>query len=219
MRLRHAVVVLDQPRSLKSKAEIEERMKHLDDEHISPLNEWVRDLRRRLGALAVVPWFDPMDGGTAADVLWLLEAPGPKATRERGGSGFISCNNNDGTAENTWRTRVEAGIERQRAVHWNAIPYYLGSDTKIRAFNRLDVADVRVLIPELLELLPRLSLVILGGKAADAVWTAAGTTSSARVVKCSHPSPTNLNTRPHLRAGIVDAWRQAELGSGPASRM
>ena len=46
--------------------------------------------------------FDPADGGVEARILWLLEALGPKATRERGGSGIISCNNNDGAAETAY---------------------------------------------------------------------------------------------------------------------
>ena len=80
----------------------------------------------RLGPNAIVPWFDPEDGGCEASILWLLEAPGPKATRERG-QRIISCNNNDGTAQNTWETREEAGVSRKLVVHWNVIPYYIGN--------------------------------------------------------------------------------------------
>ena len=209
--------MIDEPRSLKSAVEVEGRLQHLDDDHIAPLSNWVRRLRQRLGPSAIVPWFDPMDGGTEATVLWLLEAPGPKATRERGGSGFISCNNDDRTAENTWSTRVDAGLERRRALHWNAIPYYLGSETKIRAFNSADVADVRGLVAELLSLLPRLEVVILGGNAASSVWADARPQHHAEVITCPHPSPTNLNTRPHLRTGIVDAWRIGKIRSDERS--
>ena len=60
------------------------REEEIDQPHIAPLNAWMRDLRKRLGFNAIVPWFDPWDGGVASRVLWLLEAPGPKATRERG---------------------------------------------------------------------------------------------------------------------------------------
>jgi hypothetical protein len=75
-------------------------------------------------------------------------APGPRSTRERGGSGIISCNNNDGAAENTWRTRTEAGIDRHLVVHWNVIPHYLGNETWIRAsrlgaLHTIDTSDTR----------------------------------------------------------------------------
>src|SRR4051794_35386301 len=119
--------MVDQPRSLRDQAVLEARLSRLDEPHVLPLSDWVRSLRARLGDQAIVPWFDPADGGIDASILWLLEAPGPKATRERGGSGIVSCNNNDGTAENTWRTREEAGVHRESVLHWNVIPYYLGS--------------------------------------------------------------------------------------------
>src|SRR5437763_661425 len=109
----------DGPRSLRIPAMLEDRLARLREPHVAPLNAWVDDLKARLGASTIVPWFDPADGGHSATILWLLEAPGPKATRERGGSGIISCNNNDGTAENTWRTRDEAGVSRDLVVHWN----------------------------------------------------------------------------------------------------
>jgi len=170
----------------------------------------VRELRLRLGDQAIVPWFDPEDGGVAASILWLLEAPGPKATRERGGSGIISCNNNDGTAENTWRTRDKASVGRDIVVHWNVIPHYLGSATKIRAWDSDDVAAVGPLLGELLSLLPDIRCVILGGGAAQAAWRDHGPPGvRMHVIKCPHPSPTNVNTRPGARDLIVEAWREA----------
>ena len=160
----------DRPRLFRDPSEVTSREKDLFSTKVAPLNEWVRSLQDRLGPDAIIPWFDPWDGGSMAKILWLLEAPGPKATRERGGSGFISCNNNDGTAQNTWETRVAAGVSRHLVVHWNVIPYYLGSSTKIRAHDPKDIAAVGPLITELLDLLPHLHIVILGGGAARKVW-------------------------------------------------
>lgn len=173
-----------------------------------PLNRWVEDLRERLGDDAIVPWFDPADAGTAARVLWLLEAPGPKATIERGGSGIVSCNNNDGTAESTWRTREEAGLARGLVAHWNVIPYYLGSETRIRAWNPGDVAAAGPLLAELLGMFGSLRCVILGGRAPQRAWRDhAPAGHGLRVIECPHPSPTNVNTRPGTRDAIVAAWR------------
>ncbi len=204
----HAKPMQDGPRLFSDPSALAEREKHLDDEHVAPLNEWVRDLRQRLGSSAIVPWFDPGDGGIRARILWLLEAPGPKATRQRGGSGIVSCNNNDGTAQNTWKFRAAAGVTRDLVVHWNAIPYYLGSETRIRAHARADVAAVGPLLRELLELLPDLSVVILGGRAAQDLWRGYAPQESAITpIECPHPSPTNVNTRPGTREQIIEAWR------------
>ncbi|HXC76988.1 MAG TPA: uracil-DNA glycosylase [Candidatus Acidoferrum sp.] len=176
---------------------------------MAPLNEWVRELRARLGAGAIVPWFDPADGGIRARILWLLEAPGPKATKERGGSGIVSCNNNDQTAQNTWETRVEAQVSRLDVVHWNAIPYYLGTSSRIRSHVPSDVSAVGPLMAELLALLPRLQVVVLGGSAARKTWDKFGP-KDLKTIDSPHPSPTNVNTRPGTREAIVKAWRSAQ---------
>lgn len=200
----------DRPRLFRAQNEISRREAKIDSPHVALLNAWVRKLRNRLGPSAIVPWFDPEDGGCEAQILWLLEAPGPKATRERGGSGFISCNNDDGTAQNTWETREKAGVSRKLVVHWNVIPYYIGSDTKIRAYNPIDIASVGPLILELIGLLPCLKVVILGGEAARKVWQDFSPRNmNLHVIECPHPSPTNLNTRPGNRDRVIAAWRAA----------
>lgn len=202
----------DRPRAFRTAEVLAERLRQLDEPRVAPLNGWVRQLRTRLGPDAIVPWFDPADGGIDARVLWLLEAPGPKATRERGGSGIISCNNHDGAAENTWRARTEAGVDRHLVVHWNVIPYYLGTDTKIRAWKPGDVANAGPLLAELVALLPELRSVILGGEAAQTGWRdhkPPGT--RVREFPCPHPSVTNVNTRPWVWPLIVQAWRDAAV--------
>jgi uracil-DNA glycosylase len=202
--------MIDQPRLFRNPNEVQRRETEIFSQHVAPLNNWVRELRNRLGPGAIVPWFDPWDGGCEAQILWLLEAPGPKATRERGGSGFVSCNNHDGTAQNTWETRAEAGVARKLVVHWNVIPYYLGSSTKIRAYDPNDIAAVGPLLNELLNLLPRLQVVILGGEAARKVWQGfAPVHTTLHIIECPHPSPTNLNTRPGNRELVIEAWQEA----------
>ncbi|MBI4935938.1 MAG: uracil-DNA glycosylase [Actinobacteria bacterium] len=199
-----------QPRTLKDPTALVDRHRRLDEPHVAPLNNLVRIIRQRLGPTAIVPYFDPADGGVEARILWLLEAPGPKATTERGGSGLISCDNNDGAAENTWRTRTEAGVSRVEVVHWNVIPYYLGTDTKIRAWRSGDVADAGPMLAELVALLPQLRSVILGGKAAREGWgNHRPPSTQAREFPCPHPSVTNVNTRPDVWPLVVSAWRAA----------
>lgn len=202
-------------RALRSNAEVDRRTARIRERHVAPLNDWVVGLRERLGPSAIVPWFDPADGGVEARVLWLLEAPGPRATRERGGSGFISCDNNDTTAQNSLLTREEAGLDRSVVVHWNVVPYYLGDQQRIRAMAPTDALSAGPLLKELLALLPHLSVVILGGAAAKRVWMAhAPRGDGLFVIECPHPSPTNVNTRPEARALIVAAWAEAKRHVG-----
>jgi len=207
---RHTQSMADCSRLFRDPNEIILREELIFTPHVAPLNNWVLDLRKRLGPEAIVPWFDPWDGGIGAKILWLLEAPGPKATKERGGSGFVSCNNNDGTAENTWETRNEAGVKRDLVVHWNVIPYYLGNDQQILPPDPTDIEAVGPLIAELLDLLPNLQVVILGGNAAKRVWRRHGPkTTGLHVIESRHTSPRSLNTRPAYRDKIVEAWTQA----------
>ncbi|WP_253189929.1 hypothetical protein [Paraburkholderia fungorum] len=104
----------DAPRTLHSPEAIALRRAMLTETHVAPLAAYVEGLR-----LMHSDWefqdFDPLDGGTEADMLFLLEKPGPMTspTGKRVGSGFISRNNNDQTAENIFNFMRTAGIERK----------------------------------------------------------------------------------------------------------
>ncbi|MCA9823396.1 MAG: uracil-DNA glycosylase [Dehalococcoidia bacterium] len=198
--------------TLKDAKERAARLARIDEPHVAGLNAWVRELRRRLPEGDSVPWFDPADGGSNAQILWLLEAPSRRATAAHGGSGFISCDNNDQTAKNTFETRVEAGVDRSLVVHWNVIPYYIGTASKIRTWERSDILAVQSLLEELAELLPNVKAVIPAGDAARAAWYGATPPRWSRLHvahNVPHPSPQNLNTRPGSRERIVEAWSAA----------
>jgi hypothetical protein len=47
----------------------------------------------------------------------------PSRVGARGGSGFISRNNDDRTAEATWDFMEEARIPRAATVTWNVVPW------------------------------------------------------------------------------------------------
>ena len=66
-----------------------------------------------------------------------LEAPGRRAIE----SGFVSRDNPDETAKNFFLLNIEAGIDRKLTVCWNIVPWYIGSDTKIRTANSNDTAS------------------------------------------------------------------------------
>lgn len=122
----------DSPRTNREPAELLRKGSLRAAPHMTPLARLVDRIRAERGADRV-PDFDPTEAGVRARMLLLLEAPGPKATRERGGSGFISPDNDDATAKNMWQLLREAGVDRQvEVVTWNVVPWYVGDDSKIR---------------------------------------------------------------------------------------
>src|SRR5580700_5316391 len=93
----------DAPRSMRDPEVRKRRKAMLDLPHIAPLTAFAAKLRER--GLMEVPDFDPLDGGIHARVLFLFEKPGPMtaAGGNRTGSGFISRNNDDATADAAFR--------------------------------------------------------------------------------------------------------------------
>ncbi len=202
----------DAPRTNKDPAELARKRELLSAPHAAPLAAHVERIRGERGADRV-PDFDPTEAGVEARILLLLEAPGAKATRERGGSGFVSPDNNDGTAENMWWLLREAGVDWGReVVTWNVVPWYIGSDRKIRPAESADLLAGRPYIEELLGLLPSLQVVVLIGKPAAGGW--ARLELDLPAVEAPHPSPQNLNTRPQFRPMIRDALVQARRVAG-----
>jgi hypothetical protein len=91
----------------------EQRKAMLPRLHMVDLASYAQSLRK---TGVEVPDFDPLDGGVRAQVLFLFEKPGPmtaeKGSGNRSGSGFISRDNDDPTAEAIWRFMREADIPR-----------------------------------------------------------------------------------------------------------
>ena len=164
-----------------------------------------------------MPWFDPDSGGRTSEVLLLFEAPGARAVGPgpvrptRPGSGFISPDNYDDSAAAVFDLEREAGLPRRRVLHWNIVPWYVGDGTKIRAVNASDRAEAQPWLAELLELLTALRVVILCGDAAQRGWDEYNGPRPLDlwVVRCPHPSPVNLRTRPDARDEILEAFTEA----------
>lgn len=193
----------DRPKLLGDAAAVTARMKELNAPHVVPLTTFVDELRAEVGPGAAVPYFDPWDGGIEATILFLLEAPGPRAVQ----SGFVSRNNPDETAKNFFELNVEAGIDRKRTVTWNAVPWYIGDGQKIRAATQRDLADGLRPLPRLLALLPKLRAVVLVGRKAE---KAAAQLDRAKytVLTCPHPSPMFVNNAPGNRGKILAILKQ-----------
>ena len=195
------------PRSNADPAELERKRSLLHEPHIAPLTEFVQRLRDERNA-DDVPWFDPTDAGANATILALFEAPGRRGTHQ--GSAFVSCDNDDPSAENMWNLLREAGIDRAREyVAWNIVPWYIGDEGKGGNATAADIQAAQPALSELISLLPRLRVVVLCGRQAQQGWKRAATPADAVVLSAPHPSRRSMIGSPTRRAELLDALIEA----------
>lgn len=208
---------MDAPKTLAAEAERKARTALLSQPHVRPLTAFAARMRDARGPDFGIPDFDPLDGGVDARVLFLLEAPGPKAIA----SGFVSRNNPDETAKNFFLLSAEAGIDRRLTVVWNSVPWYIGSGSRIRPARRDDVREADGWLVELLEHLPRLRFVVFVGlKALHAEGIVRAARPDVTRVTMPHPSPMFVNRAPDNRDRLLAVLRSladrlhAEDGGG-----
>ncbi|MGK8200583.1 uracil-DNA glycosylase [Burkholderia cepacia] len=200
----------DAPRTLRDPHTIAHRRALLVEPHIAPLARYVQGLREQHPTYEFQD-FDPLDGGVHADMLFLLEKPGPMTSPngKKQGSGFISRNNDDPTAEAVFRFMQEAGIPRQRAVLWNVIPWW---DKSIK----FTAAEVRRGIEELRHLLPLLpnvrTVVLVGGQARRAHRLLQTLRPDLRICTSAHPGRQVYRFNSDQWHAIPEQWRVAGLG-------
>jgi uracil-DNA glycosylase len=164
----------------------------------APLVAYAAALRDRVAGL--VPDMDPLDGGTDARVLLLLEKPGPGAAR----SGFVSRDNPGPTSAAIKAFLDEAGLPHGETLLWNTAPAWNGTIRVAAAELRAGLAHLAALPA----LLPRLDTVILvGARAALAEEILPG--SGLRFLRSAHPSPQVRAAFPQRWAEIPQVWAQA----------
>lgn len=180
--------------------------------HVQPLSDFVGRLRSTYND--EFPDFDPADGGMNASILFLFEKPGPMtsaAKSGRSGSGFISRDNDDPSAEATFTFMAHAGIPREQTVLWNVVPGWNGTRAITRSELEAGVAEVQ----GLLSLLPRVEAIVLVGKKAQrAERLLVGTGLS--VFRSPHPSPLVRASQPDQWAAIPNFWAEAKRAVGSA---
>jgi hypothetical protein len=207
------------PKAHGNPAFLDRKLARIDEPHIRPLNDLVRDIRSETGG--EVPWFDPDSGGVDARALFLYEAPGARSTgpagprRKAEGGGIISPDNNDDTAKNSWLVYRDANLHREHTLVWNIVPWYLGTTSAIRSAKSEDVAAAQPYLHRLLDLLTELRLVVAFGDNARDGWLRYLLREDAPLLPtlaCPHPSPRNLRSRPDYRDLILAALqRTAEV--------
>lgn len=182
------------PRTLRLPEVRRERVALLGSPHIKPLTDFAESLRQ-VRPDATVSYFDPLDAGTAARVLFLFEKPGPKtdAASPRG-SGFISRDNDGRTAEWTFRLMRLAGVPRSLTLIWNVVPWW----DRRRAVSPEELRKGIEHVRELVARLPLLDTVVLVGEKAARSVPLLGDLK-LRVLASYHPSP-------RVRAAWAAKW-------------
>ena len=199
------------PRALRCPDAVSERRAMLTQPHIAPLQVFLDQLRAE--GRGIVPDFDPLDGGVNAEILFLFEKPGPMtdASKSAGriGSGFISRDNDDPTAEATFLFMKKAGIDRRRSLLANTIPWWNGvrkirKEEREAGLNRLG---------DLCDRLPLLRSVVMVGQVARRA-TPVCIARDLQPFYSLHPSPINRGRRFFEWSRIPELWRQAGDGLG-----
>lgn len=179
-----------------------------------PLLNYTSDLvarRQYLDGNVVIPHFDPGESGADAQVLILLEAPGPMTNADitRPGSGFISVDNDDQTAADSWNLRNETGLHGG-VLHWNIVPWYLGPASKKP--NAAELKDGALETLCLLKTLPELRVVLACGLYAQNGWRRHVApllpNDNITVINTWHPSPLALK-QPGKRNELKEAFTRA----------
>lgn len=195
--------LIDVPRRHRNKEFLDIKLARIHEPHVAPLNEMVKRIQAEHEG---VPFFDPGDGGINARVLFLLEAPGPMAKY------FVSCDNDDQTAENTFRLLHEAGLSRSEIVIWNVVPFYIGKPDRerLRAARATDLDAGRPWVNELLTMLPSVDTVVLLGRPAQrAEAMIRKIRPDVRILLGWHPSPRCLNPIRTRREELLKVMKEA----------
>ena len=191
-------------------------MTSFDDRHAmlqaacyAPLRRFTAAIRARRGD---TPEIDPLDGGTSARLLLLLETPGPAIV----GPGMVSADNQTPTARNLRRFWAEAGLHRSNRLIWNAVPWIIHAGGRNRAPTRAEIRAGLAELPPLLALAPFEVAVLAGRTAAQA---APLLPACIKVLTMPHPSPTIVCTSPEIPRRIAAALAEAaaHLAQSPTS--
>lgn len=205
------------PRAHRDPAFLAAKVARLREPHIAPLNDLANRIAVETGL--AVPAFDPDSAGIYARSLFLFEAPGARSTGADGpraaarGSGIISPDNNDGSAENMWRLHEGAGLSRRSTLAWNIVPWYVGGGTKIRRVERADLEAAAPYLAALICLLPDLRVVVTFGDKPRRGWfryLLHDDSPLLPTLAVPHPSPLSINPHPENRALILRALQRVD---------
>jgi len=139
-----------------------------------------------------------------AQVLILLETPGPKAVASR----FVSRDNPDPSARNLGRVLDDARLTRADVVLWNVVPQCVSTTEQNR---NACVADIRDALPALqafIDQLSKLAVVVFCGRSAQRASNHIDLPSGVQVLRTFHPGAMAYN-HPAYRADIHATFERA----------
>lgn len=152
---------LDHPQALADEAVLENRRSMLATApHVQSLEQWRASYAATRST--PVPHFDPADAGDQARVLFVLDRPQEDLFSESG-TGIVSVDNPDSSAERCWIERDSAGLH-DGVLMWNMVPFLVPNPN---ADNRTAGAKA---LGSVLRLLPRLEVVLLCSDAVQQTW-------------------------------------------------
>ena len=194
----------------------DDQLAHRYDPHIEPVNRLVDELSTDD---AWMPYVSPLYGGVEARVLFLFQDPGP-ATRAGHGSGMLSPENDDPSAEMFADCLAAADLDYPDVITWNAYPWYIFSQRRPSAA-MLDEGGEP--LRRLIELLPAVRSVCLAGRGSQNGWRrfaarCPSVADSLVAVDTLHPSARGItgggrHSRDEGAARLVaDMRRAAEVG-------
>ena len=200
--------------ALADPAEVARRTASLDLPHMRKLAAYVRGLRAQ--DRGAVPDFDPEDGGTDARLLLLLEKPGPRLVGSQH-AGFVSRDNDTGTARAIAAFMREAEVPRRLTVIWNIVPWWNGTMAVRAAEAEAGAAELTALLP----LLPRLRCAVLAGRTARDHAETPLARHGLHLATCVHPSP-QCRAGPATSAAwarLPVVWREAWRACLPDTKL
>ena len=177
------------------------REARLNDPHVVPLMNVVRDLRARG---LVVPNVDPNDAGVNARVLVLLETPGPKSVA----SGFVSCDNPDPSAANLAQALDDASLARSDVLLWNVVPQCLSTATQNRNASAAEILAAAPDLQAFIDCLSKLAVVVFCGRSAQRAKDIVSLPPAVRVLETFHPAARSYS-QARCRADIHEQFKQA----------
>lgn len=186
IRLRGSAYIVRMPRRNADPAFCAQQLERRYDPHIEPVNRLVDELSTDERWM---PYVSPLYGGINAHVLFLFQDPGP-ATRAGKGSGLLSPENDDPSAELFSTCLEAAGLSYSDVITWNAYPWFI--PTQVAPSSRM-LAEGTAPLAKLIDVLPALRAVCLGGRKAELGWaryasTHPSTTAQLTVTESLHTS-------------------------------
>jgi uracil-DNA glycosylase len=196
-----------EPKSLRDPAARRLRASLIHKPHVAPLTNLVERIRRETGRGKSVPYFDPLDAGTGAECIFILQAPGAKAVD----SGFVSRDNNDESARHFFALTRDAGLDRGRTITWNAVPWHQDGSTITADDLELGCTYLRDVFNPLNHCR---AIVLLGGKAQRLAPQFTRMRPQWKVFEAPLPSPLFINRSPENRGRIASVFRQVAVFLG-----